>query len=194
MNNEYINEIIALTPKIEFITVAQIIVSVIIALILILLGVFLGKLVKYILRKIIEKTKLSKIVKYQFITMGLTVVKWSIYLLFFTFAIRVLPFSTLTETLAKFIVVIPALTAALILISIGFILANYLKDLIEDSEVKGYKLFSQYMFYFLVYIFGVYTLKIALVSLDSLTSQIIIVLFTIYYGAFILINNIKRGK
>jgi len=191
---DYLSELISVTSGGNIYTATQVIVSILLACLLVLIGVFVGKFVKYILRRLIEKTEFSKLVQHQFLTIGLTLVKWSIYLLFFTFAVNVLPFPTLTETLAKFIVVIPALTAALILIFIGFILANYLRELVEDSEIQGYKLFSQYLFYFLIYVFGVYTLRIALVSLEALTSQIVIVLFSVYFGAFILINQIMKKK
>lgn len=185
--------LIELTPELGMVsTLPQMIVQFLLALILIFLGIFIGKLTKLALRKIIETSEMSKIIRYQFINLGLTLVKWGIYLLFFSFALKVLPFPVLTETLSKFIVVVPALAAALILLLIGFMFAVYLRDLIEDSEIKGYKNVANYVFYFIIYIFGMYTLRIALVSLNELTSQIIIVLFTIYFGLFILLSNLKK--
>ena len=187
------NNIIELTPEFGIVgTLPQLIVKILIALILVFLGIFIGKLTKLILRKIIEVSEVSKIIRYQFINLGLTLVKWSIYLLFFSFALKILPFPALTETLSKFIVVIPALAAALILLLIGFVFAVYIRDLIEDSEIKGYKNVSNYVFFFVIYIFGIYTLKISLVSLDTITSQIIMVLFSVYFGLFLLLSTLRK--
>ena len=174
--------------------VTNVIVSILLAMLLMVVGVFLGKFVKYILRKLVEKAEVNKFIRHHFLTIGLTIVKWSIYLLFFTFAIDVLPFPSLTETLAKFIVVIPALTAGLILIFVGFALANYIRDIIEDSEMQGYKLVSQYIFYFIIYIFGIYTLRISLVSIEEITSRTILILYSVLFGAMILVHQIKGKK
>jgi hypothetical protein len=194
MANIY-NNIIELTPELGVVsTIPQLVVKILIALILVFLGIFIGKLTKLILRKIIEASEISKIIRYQFINLGLTLVKWSIYLLFFSFALKVLPFPTLTDTLSKFIVVVPALVAALILLLIGFMFAVYLRDLIEDSEIRGYKNLSNYMFFFVIYIFGIYTLKISLVSLDALTAQIIMVLFSVYFGLFLVLEMLRKKR
>ena len=63
---------------------------------------------------------------------------------------------------------------------------------IEDSEIKGYKNASNYVFFFVIYIFGIYTLKISLVSLDAITSQIIMVLFSVYFGLFLLLSTLRK--
>ena len=194
MNNTYISQIVELTSNSGFNLVSQIAVDVLLGILIIIVGVFLGKLVKFILRKITEKIELRKIINYQLINLGLNLIKWAIYLTFFALALQLMPFPTLTNLLAKFLVVVPAITSALILLLIGFLIANYLRELIIDTEVGGYRLFANYIFYFLIYIFGVYTLNIALVSLEEFTTMIIMLLYSFFFGAFILIYALAKRR
>lgn len=192
MNNSYVNEVIEVTSQGGVSFFSKIALDIALGILLIIIGVLIGKLVKYILRKITEKIDLKKIINYQFINLALNLIKWSIYLIFFTFAIQLMPFPNLIETLSRFLVVIPALTSALILLIVGFIIANYLRELIIDTEVTGYKLFANYIFYFLIYVFGIYTLKIALVSLEEFTSSSILLIYSLFFGTFILIHALKK--
>jgi len=194
MNNTYISQLIELTSNSGLSLVSQIAVDVLLGIFIIIVGVFLGKLVKFVLRKITEKIDLRKIINYQLINLGLNLIKWAIYLTFFALALQLMPFPTLTTLLAKFLVVVPAITSALILLLIGFLIANYLRELIIDTEVSGYRLFANYIFYFLIYIFGVYTLNIALVSLEEFTTKIIMLLYSFFFGAFILVYALAKRR
>ena len=62
--------------------------NLLIAILLVIVGVFLGKIIKFFLRKGLEKIKIEKMIKWGFIELFLTVIKWSIYILFIDFALR----------------------------------------------------------------------------------------------------------
>ena len=85
----------------------------------------------------------------------------------------------------------------LILIIIGFAIAYYLREIIKNSQVKGGELISQVVFYFILYIFGVYTVKTALISLDEATTNWIIIILTAVMStaiAFVFAKKELRGK
>ncbi len=169
-------------------------INLIFAIILLVIGIVLGKVVRYILKKIIEKVGSEKISRKSFIGLFVTVVSWSIYLLFITIALNQLKMPSLTNWLTGTLLFIPALVSSLILISIGFALAAYLRDLIEESDILGWKVLSNLLFYFVLYIFIVYSLKISLISFEPLISNIIILLFTLISGSAVAYSIIKKEK
>lgn len=166
--------------------------NLIISVALIMLGVFLGKLVKFILRKTLEKMKIDKIIKQSFINLFLVVVKWSIYILFIDISLVQLNLPILTIWLTTILGVIPSLTGALIIISVGFTIATYLKKIIFESKIEGGSILSQMFFYFVNYIFMVFAFKTALISLqDKFIVNMLLIVFTVFGGASILIYYFK---
>lgn len=153
-------------------------VNLIFAVILILVGLALGWLIKSILKRIIEKSEIEKTASKSFIHLFLTVIKWSVYLLFVSLALDQLGIPELTNWLSSFLVVIPAFVGALILIVVGFAIAVYLRDLIEDSRILSWNLLSMIVFYFVLYTFLVFALKTALIGQDKTTVNIIIIILT----------------
>ena len=117
-------------------------VNLIFASILLLIGLFLGWFVKLGLKKIIKKAELEKTTRKSFINLFLTVIKWSIYLLFISLALDTLGIPQLTSWITSAIRVIPAFVGALILIAVGFGIAVYLRDIIEESKILGWDILS----------------------------------------------------
>ena len=153
-------------------------VNLIFAVILLLVGLALGWLIKSILSRIIEKAEIEKTASKNFIHLFLTVIKWSIYLLFVSLALDQLGIPELTNWLSSFLVVIPAFVGALILIVIGFAIAVYLRDLIESSKILSWNILSMIIFYFVLYTFLMFALKTALIGQDKNTVNIIIIILT----------------
>jgi uncharacterized membrane protein len=153
-------------------------INLIFAVILFLSGLALGWLIKSILKKIIEKAQIEKTASKSFIHLFLTVIKWSVYLLFVSLALDQLGIPELTNWLSSFLVVIPAFVGALVLIVIGFAIAVYLRDLIEDSKILRWNILSIIVFYFVLYTFLVFALKTALIGQDKTTVNIIIIILT----------------
>ena len=129
------------------------------------MGIFLGKIVNFGLKKLSQKLELNKKIRGSFIELFLVVIKWSIYIIFISIGLNKLEIPTLTNFFTGILITIPAFTGALVLLAIGFIIAIYLRDVIEDAEVTGWDLISKVVFYFVLFLFGVYALKTALISL-----------------------------
>ena len=158
---------------------------------IIVIGVFLGRLLNFGLKKLAQKLELSKTIRGSFIDLFLVIIRWSIYIIFINLALTQLEIPALTNFFSAILITIPALTGALILIVIGFSIAHYLKRIIANSEVKAPELFSQSVFYFLLYMFGVYSLKTALITFEIGLTNNVILIFTV---AFFLTIAYKTAK
>ncbi len=160
------------------IDVNQLIVRGIISIGIILVGIFLGAIVNFSLKKLSQKLELNKKIRGSFIELFLVVIRWSIYIIFISIGLNRLEIPTLTNFFTNILITIPAFTGALVLLAIGFIIAIYLREVIEDAEVTGWDLISKVVFYFVLYLFGVYALKTALISFSENTSNLIIIILT----------------
>ena len=124
-------------------TTGEFLANCLIAVILVIVGIFLGKLVKFGLRRGVEKMKIDSIIKPSVVKLFLTIVKWSIYILFLDLAIIQLDIPAFTSWLTTILGVMPALTGALIIITAGFGIAVYLKNMILESKLKDGKILSE---------------------------------------------------
>lgn len=168
------------------------IVNLILAVIILIVGFFLGKVVKVIFRKLIEQSGVARTAKKSFVDLFLIVIQWSIYILFVSLALDQLGIPQLTSWLTSILVVIPALVGALILISIGFAIAVYLKDLISDSKILKKEILGMIFFYFVIYIFTIFAIKTALIEQDKNTVNTIIIILTAIVSAAVAYSHIKK--
>ncbi|MCK5615160.1 hypothetical protein KAR91_75550 [Candidatus Pacearchaeota archaeon] len=145
---------------------------------IILLGFFVGKAVFFSIKKISKKLEVEKSVRPSFVDLFAIVIQWAIYLMFISIALDKLGIAALSNFFSDILIAIPSFVGALVLIGIGFAIAIYLRDVIEESEVTGWRMFSQIVFYFVLYVFGVYSLKMALLVLDETTTNWIIIVLT----------------
>lgn len=173
-------DITALTTRIDL---NQLLLKIIFAVALFTVGLILGKVVGYVLRKIASKLELNKKIRGSFIGLFVFVIEWSIYITFLVIALNQLEIPTITYFITSILIVIPAFTGSLILIVVGYALAFYLKEVIKSSEVKGWQLISKIIFYFVLYVFGIYALKTALISFDEQTTNILIIILTAIISA-----------
>lgn len=146
----------------------EVIIGILFVVFLFVLGIFIGKFIAYSLRKLVKKTDIEKKVRPSFVRLIITVIKWSIYIGFLHMALIQLPFDIWGDSMGNVLIVIPAFVAALILIGIGFAIAIYLREVVEESEVKGWKTLSQYLYYFVLGIVGIYAINLALVSVPEM--------------------------
>ena len=167
-----------LTDKLAITDMDVFLMDLIIAAILVFIGIVVGNFSKFILKKLIEHSTMQKVAKKSFIELFLTAVKWSLYVLFIAMALDQLGIPKLTDWLTAILVVIPAFVGAILLISIGFGVAMYLKDIVEESNIIGNKVLSMILFYFILYVFLVFALRTALIGQDKQTVNIIIIIFT----------------
>ena len=186
------NLLSALAEKFSLGNVDFLLINLIFAVLLILLGIFLGKLAKYLVKRGIERSGIERTKQKSFVELLLSVIKWSIYILFFIIALDQMRIPQLTNWLTSILVVVPALVGALILVGTGFALATYLKDLIEDSKIEGWEIFSKLIFYFLLYIFMVFAFKTALIGQDEQVVNVLVVIITTILGIGIAYREFRR--
>ena len=135
------------------------------AILILIAGVTLGKISTWVLKKLSKKLDFEKSIQSSFIRLIISVIRWSIYVVFINWAIMQIKLPGLTGAVSGALIVVPALVGALILISLGFAVAVYLREVIEDAEVKEWKTISMYLYYFILFVSGVYALNLALVSI-----------------------------
>lgn len=170
----------------------QIILNGIIAILIIFLGIFLGKIISAGLKKLSQKLELNKKIRGSFIALFLVVIKWSIYIIFLNIGLNQLNIPLLTSFFTNILITIPAFVGALVLLAIGFAIAVYLREVIEDAEVTGWDLISKVIFYFVMLIFGVYALKTALISFDENTANLIIIILVAATSSAMAYNTVKN--
>ena len=152
------------------------VINIIYAVVLIGIGIAFGSIIKRVMNRF--KEEMEKTLKHSFVVLLLSVIQWSIYILFVNFALEVLKIPILTGWLTSILIVIPALVGSLLLIFAGFAIASYLKDLIEESKILNWKILSNLVFYFIIYVFLVFALKTALISIDTEVVNMLVIILT----------------
>lgn len=170
--------------KLSSINLNDFILTFLFSLLILFIGVIFGKLVSFGLKKLSNQLQLNQHIKGSFVDLTLTIIRWSIYILFTNLALNQLEIPILTKFFGAILVTIPAFTGALILLLIGFSIAYYLKRIIINSEIKSAESVSLIFFYFVMYLFGVYSIKTAFISFNSSLSMYVILLFSaaLFFG------------
>jgi hypothetical protein len=187
----------ALYDVLEEITLDELILRGFFALGIIIIGVLIGKIIDFILRKIAEKVDLHKHMKSSFIDLTLLIIRWSIYIIAINMAINQMGIPAITDYLSVFLIAIPAFVGGLLLVIFGFALAFYLKKVIKASESEGWEFVSQIVFYFVMTIFGIYGLRVALAPIaEAARNSIIIIAVSIGLAAaaYYTVNNQLKLK
>lgn len=152
------------------------ILSGLVSLFLIILGIALGKSISYLLTKLGNGLDMGKKIRPSFLGLIITLIRWSIYLVFLNLALLQLPIQNISSFTTNILLVIPIFIGAIILIVLGFAIGNYLKEVVEESQIHGSKFLSHYLFYFVIFVTGIYALKIILFSFkDSILDYVILV-------------------
>ncbi|HLD37296.1 MAG TPA: hypothetical protein VJA86_01785 [Candidatus Nanoarchaeia archaeon] len=152
--------------------------NIIFSVVLFAIGIFLGKSASFILKKWTERTNLQRTIRQSFINLFLTVVRWAIYILFINLVFQRLNLPQVTEWITSVLIIIPALVGALLLIVVGFAIAVYLRDIIEESGIIHARVLSMIMFYFVLYVFMIFALRTALISQDKIVVNSIVIILT----------------
>lgn len=170
------------------------VLSLFVAIGIIALGIIIGKTVSFGLKKIATSANIQNAIQPSFIELFIAIIKWSIYILFIEIAFEQFQIPQITSLLSIILVTIPAIVGALILIGIGFVIASYLKDVIEESKILNWEILSEIIFTFIIYIFLVFALKTALITLDKTTVNYIIIILTGIVALSIALWIIKKPK
>jgi len=172
----------------------QFLIRVVFAAILIIIGIILGKLVNKGIKKLIDKARVKEKTSESFFDLLGWVIQASIYIIFINIALTQLGIPQLTDWLTSILIIIPAFVGALILIGLGFAVAVYLKGIVEDSKIVGWKVLSIVFFYFILFIAIIYAIKTAFVSLDKQFVNTLIIILTAVISAAVAYYHIKKEK
>ena len=170
------------------------IISIVLAVFIFIIGLVFGRIINSMMKKLVEQAEMEKMAKLSFIKLFLTVIEYSIYILFLNFSLEVLGIPWLTGWITSILIVIPALVGALLLIVAGFVIAVYLRGIIDESKIINHKILSTIVFYFITYVFSIFALRTALISLDRNTINIIVIILTALTFAGVVYHEVRKKK
>ena len=159
---------------------------------LIIIGVLIGRLIDAAFRKIIEKFDINKHIRGTFCELFLLVIRWTIYIFFIYLGLNQLEVPVISDFLSSILITIPAFTGALLLLVLGVGLAYYLRTIIKNAETKASEFMSYVVFYFVIFIFSIYSIWIALIPLNPETTSYIIVFMTTIALAGVIYYHTKK--
>ena len=119
-------------------------------------------------------------------------ITWSVYVLFIYLALVELNIPLFTRWLTSILIAFPSFTGALILLVVGFTIATYLKGVIEESRIPEYKTLANIFWFFVLYVFGVFAIKTALISVDPTTVNYLIIILTAVIGIGVVYWKIRK--
>ena len=149
---------------------------------IIIAGVICGKLVNFGLKRLFKRIELEKKIKGGILDLFRAILRWSIYVIFLTFGLNQLGTTNLTKAIMSLLIVMPTFVGALIILVIGFGIAHFLRKVLDESGIKNIELLTSTIFYFVVYIAGVYAVKTALVSFGEPFTNYLIMILTAVFG------------
>lgn len=168
----------------------------ILSLSLILIGIAIGRIVNAGLKKLFAKIGLEKKIKRGICDLVRAIIRWSVYVAFFIFGISQFGIS-FTETISNVLIVIPSFVGALVILIVGLELAHFIRRIISESGAKQVSVLSEIIFYFVIYVSGVYALKTVFIPLDYAFSNNVILILTASFGivgAYFLIKKHFESK
>ena len=81
------------------------------------------------------------------------------------------------------------------LLSVGFAIGSYLKNVITESKIRDWQILSQIFFYFVMYIFIIFAFRTALISVrDTSLINALLIVFTALGGIVLIIYYLKGKK
>jgi hypothetical protein len=161
------------------------------AIALLLIGIFIGKFSKWILKKIlVSGFKLGTLIKVEIIDTFASIIKWVIYIVFLQSAVTVLSIPLLSKYLGTALGIISGLIGSIVILIVGYALANFLKVKLENTKLENISLLGSILFFFIVYVSLVLAIQSALVGSgeEENLSQNVILIVTALFGATIAWN------
>lgn len=107
-------------------------------------------------------------------------IKWILYILILVIVTDILNLTMVSEEIKNFLGYLPKLFSALIIFTIGLLIANFIKKTVksffESMDLSGSKLISQIIFFLLLTFISVTALNQAGVDTEIITSNITLIL------------------
>jgi hypothetical protein len=165
--------------------------NIITAAALILIGLFIGKFSKWLIKKIlVSGFKLGTFIKVEIIDTFASIIKWIIYIVFLQSAINSLGIPVISKYLGTSLGIIGGLIGSIVILIVGYALANFLKVKLEATRLENISILSNILFLFTVYASFVIAIQSALVGFgeEEKLAQNVILVFTGLFGATIAWN------
>lgn len=131
--------------------------NIVISAILLVLGYVIGKVVGAAIKEVLVRFKIDKHVEIKQEELQLSnvfseVTKWVIYLLFISQAANVLGIGLVSNALTQLATFLPKVLTAIIVVSVGYVLAKYIEELVGGSKYAYSGLMAKVFFFFVVYL------------------------------------------
>lgn len=174
--------------------IANVIPNLLGAIAIIIIGWLATKLIVGIVRKALKLAKADKIddkineielvegkkLNFNVIKIITKFVKWIMYIMITIVVTDILNLTIVSEEIRNFLGYLPQLFSALIIFTIGLLLANFikkgLKSFFESMELSGSKIISQVVFFILLIFISITALNQAGVDTEIITSNITLIL------------------
>jgi hypothetical protein len=163
-------------------------------LFVLIIGWFFAKLAVRIIKKVLIIAKADKLddtindieiiegkkLNFNTIKIVSVFVKWLIYIMLLIMASDILGLEIISQQISDFLGYVPKLFAALIIFTVGLLLANFikngLKSFFESMELSGSKIISQLVFFILLIFISITALNQAGVDTQIITSNVTMIL------------------
>ncbi|MCF7567942.1 mechanosensitive ion channel [Sabulilitoribacter arenilitoris] len=174
--------------------VAEVIPNILGAIAIVIIGWLLTKLIVGIVRKALKLAKADKLddkineieifegkkLNFNIIIIITKFVKWIMYIMLLIVVTDILNLTMVSEEIKNFLGYLPKLFSALIVFTIGLLLANFVKKAIksffESMDLSGSKMISQIVFFLLLTFISITALNQAGVDTEIITSNITMIL------------------
>lgn len=188
------NESIAHSLKAMTAEVAEVIPNILAAIAVIIIGWLLTKLIISIVKKALKLAKADKLddkineielfenkkLNFNVIKITTKFVKWIMYIMILIVVTDILNLTIVSEEIKNFLGYLPKLFSALIIFTVGLLLANFvkkgIKSFFDSMDLSGAKLVSQIVFLLLLIFISVTALNQAGVDTAIITSNITLIL------------------
>ncbi len=174
--------------------ISKIFPNIIGTLIVLIFGWLITKLIVKIIKKVLKLANASKLddaineieiiegKKLNFDTVKIVsnFVKWVMYVMLIIMASDIMNLTMISQQISNLLAYLPQLFAALVIFTVGLILANLvkkgLKSLFESMDLSGAKLISQFVFFLILIYVSITALNQAGIDTEIITSNITMIL------------------
>ncbi|SFZ94527.1 Conserved TM helix [Flaviramulus basaltis] len=174
--------------------ITKIFPSIIGTLIVLVIGWLLTKVVVRIIKKALKLAKANKLddtlneieiiegkkLNFDTIKIVSNFVKWIMYIMLIIMAADIMKLHMISEQISNLLGYLPRLFAALVIFTIGLVLANVikkgLKSFFESMDLSGAKLISQVVFFLILIFVSITALNQAGVDTEIITSNLTLIL------------------
>ena len=174
--------------------VAKVIPNLLGAIAIVVLGWLFTKLIVSVLKKALKLANADKLddkineieliegkqLNFNIIKIITKFVKWLLYIMILVIVTDILNLTIVSEEIKNFLGYLPKLFSALIIFTIGLLIANFIKKAIksffESMDLSGSKIISQIVFFLLLTFISITALNQAGVDTEIITSNITMIL------------------